>query len=488
SFASAEGKRLRTAVSKAGVALWGVFCVAYLVFLGMAIVQSRNVARTRTLLEQRFVHPLTADGLREFYSKKGSTDADFWKRLEEASKKLPSELTIGDKTLDYWNRQLPETLTLEVLSAFDDYCKANGDAIFEMEKCFESIPPLPSYEFEAGNLINTLLVNASPCRRFAVLELSRMRVFLKRQDKVEAMRTYQRIDNCAVSLQHTPFLIGGLVCLAAESFRLDAIERLLESRMLSEDDLQRLSADLSALEERVPVLQQQAMYSEATLGQDVLWGLERGKSHEMPIAFGDLRFFYPQLWFHAALDKQYILRQYLTEDFSKMSATPPRAGSSEQWHFKSSPNDGLFDKQKANAAYIFSSMLIPNLQTPGNKFHGMTARTIAMKALLKAEVYRREHGDYPETLADLPTDPFTGKPMLYRYGDVELSEYVLLTPESFNEDMEEANEKRLELRPQTKTARAVQIWSVGPNGIDEGGRRGLIVGGKDDFCARIRLE
>ena len=78
--------------------------------------------------------------------------------------------------------------------------------------------------------------------------------------------------------------------------------------------------------------------------------------------------------------------------------------------------------------------------------------------------------------------------MLYRYGDVKLSEYVLLTPESFTEDMEEANEKRLELVPQTKTAKAVQIWSVGPNGIDEGGRHDVTVGGKDDFCARIRLE
>ncbi len=482
SFVSAEGKRLRTAVSKAGVALWGVFGVAYLVFLGMALMQSRHVARARALVEQRFGHPLTADGLREVYSKKGPTDAEFWKRLEEASGKITAKFTIGDKTLEYWNRRLPETLTPEVLSAFDDYCKANEATIIEMEKCFESIPPLPSYEFEAGNLINTILVNASPCRRFVVFELSRMRVFLKRQDKAEALRSYQRIDNCAVSLQYTPFLIGGLVCLAVEGYRLDAIERLLESRMLSDDDLQRLSADLDALEKRVPALHQQAMYSEATFGQDVLWGLERGKSHEIHMAFGDLRFFYPQLWFHVALDKEYILQQYLAEDFSKMSAAPPREGSGS----RHTPND-FGDKQIMNAAFIFSRMLIPSLQKAGNKFHGMTARARAMKALLKADAYRREHGDYPETIADLPTDPFTGKPMLYRYGDVELSEYVLMRPETFNEDDEE-DAKRLELMPQTKTARAVQIWSVGPNGIDEGGRHDVTVGGKDDFSARIRLE
>ena len=127
-------------------------------------------------------------------------------------------------------------------------------------------------------------------------------------------------------------------------------------------------------------------------------------------------------------------------------------------------------------------MLIPVLKPSGNKFHGLTARVWAMQALLKAEAYRREHGDFPETMSDLPTDPFTGKPMLYRYGIAEISEYVL----TVNEDDE--THETCELEPQTRQAKVVQVWSAGPNGVDNGGVNKGLTSGKDDPCARIRLE
>ena len=144
-FAQGEGKHLHDVVSKLGVALWGVFGIAYVVFLVMAMVQSRQVAQTRSVVEQRFGHPLTADGLREFYQQQGVVDGDFWNRLDE--NKLPSELAIGDKVLKYWNWQLPEQLTPDYEAAFDATCKANEKSILELEKNFDSIPPLPFYEF-----------------------------------------------------------------------------------------------------------------------------------------------------------------------------------------------------------------------------------------------------------------------------------------------------------------------------------------------------
>ena len=457
-FAQGEGKRLHDVVSKPGVALWGVFGIVYVVFLVMAMVQSRQVAQTRSMVEQRFGHPLTADGLREFYQQQGIVDGDFWNRLKE--NKLPSELAIGDKVSKYWNWQLPEQLTPDFEAAFDAYCKANEKPILELEKNFDSIPPLPLYELIPGRLVSQMLEPLQSCRNFENLELSRMRVALKRKDKNEAMSAYRRMANCTANLQYTPFLIGGLVWLSAENMRLDAMERLLESRLLTEEDLQRLAADLVALEERIPAIHQQSMYAEAVFSQDVLWGMETGKAeYDVNIAFVQLRWFYPQLWFQAALDKEQMLKVYLAKDFNSMD-----------------------DYIKHNA-YILSRMLIPVLKPSGNKFHGLTARVRAMQALLKAEAYRREHGDFPETMSDLPTDPFTGKPMLYRYGIAEISEYVL----KVNEDEEEPRET-YELEPQTKQAKVVQVWSAGPNGVDDGGINKGLTSGKDDPCARIRLE
>ncbi|MCR5380843.1 MAG: hypothetical protein K6G44_07670 [Lentisphaeria bacterium] len=454
-FAQGEGKHLHDVVSKPGVALWGVFGIAYVVFLVMAMVQSRQVAQTRSVVEQRFGHPLTADGLREFYQQQGVVDGDFWNRLDE--NKLPSELAIGDKVLKYWNWQLPEQLTPDFEAAFDATCKANEKSILELEKNFDSIPPLPFYEFAPGRLVSQMLKPLQTCRRIENLELARMRVALKRKDKNEAMSAYQRIANCTANLQYAPFLIGGLVWLSAENMRLDAMERLLESHLLTEEDLQCLAAELVALEEQVPVIHQHSMYAEAVFSQDVLWGLETGKAEDVNVAFAQLRWFYPQLWLQAALDKEQMLKVYLAEDFNSM------------------------DYIKHNA-YILSRMLTPALKPSGNKFHGLTARARAMQALLKAEAYRRENGDFPETMSDLPSDPFTGKPMLYRYGIAEISEYVL----KVNEDEEPC--ETYELEPQTKQAKVVQVWSAGPNGVDNGGVNKGLISDKDDPCARIRLK
>ena len=455
SMAHAEGVSLRKTPCKAGLALWAVFGIAYLLLLGMAMMQNRQVAVTRSRVEARFGRPLSVDGLREFFGKQGKVDADFWKRLRECQDKLPSELSVGGEKMEDWDGQLPDELTPEWQSAFDDYCKSNHEPLFEMEKCFDSVPPLPRYEFEPGKVNDLMLEASNPSRKFAKWELSRLRVFLKKQDRQNAMLAYQRLANCTEPLQHEPFLIGSLVWLASESIRLDAMERLLESRLLSDDDLRRLAADMVALEERVPVIHQQAMYSEAIFNLDVIWGVAMGKAST--IAYAQLRWFYPQLWLQAALDKKYILKMYLAEDFSTMTPTQ-------------------------NTAYILSGALTSAFKKPGNKFHRLTVRTRCMHALLMAESYRREHGDFPAELSDMPTDPFTDKALLYKYGTVDIPEYVC--PER---DGQEDSFNSFHLEKRIRQVKVVQAWSVGPNGQDDGGIESF-TDDKDDPCARIRLE
>ena len=44
--------------------------------------------------------------------------------------------------------------------------------------------------------------------------------------------------------------------------------------------------------------------------------------------------------------------------------------------------------------------------------------------MIRAEKYRRKHGEFPKTLTDLPEDPFTGKPLVYEVGKAEIVETV----------------------------------------------------------------
>ena len=453
---------LRHSVCKPSIALWGVFWAAYFLLLALALVQSATISPVRSMLQKRFGYPLTADGLREYYQKMAPADAEFWERVKEKAA-LPSKLSIGDRTLNYWNGGAPDELTPEFLTAFENYCKTNELPLREAEKCFDAVPPLPQYDFQPGNL-SAVLIPYSSFRQFTRLEVSRLRVFLKKQDKPSALRAYQRLSNCTEHLRRNPFVIGSLVWIALEKVRLEAVERLLESHLLTEDDLRELASDLTTLEKRIPEVHRHAMYTEAVFGQDAFRGMETGKSPEATIAFAQLRWFYPQLWLQAARDKLYILQQYEREDFTHWNAAP-------------SPS-----------AYIFSSMLLPALKPAGNMFYALTAQVRALQALLRAEAYRREYGDYPETLPDLPIDPFSGKPMLYRYGMAEIPRYVLQITEVPAWTEEEKTREEYELKPQTTQAKVVQVWSVGPNGRDEGGVSSVHINGKDDPCARIRVE
>ena len=89
----------------------------------------------------------------------------------------------------------------------------------------------------------------------------------------------------------------------------------------------------------------------------------------------------------------------------------------------------------------------------------LTARLRAVRGLIQAELYRRKHGDWPESLPDLPLDPYSGKPLLYRKGECL---------QKFNRLDSEPPHRIL---PEIHSVPAIQVWSVGPDGVDDGGFR-----------------
>ncbi len=448
-FVSADGKKLRNAVGKASAVLWGIYVTTYVVFLGLAMMESRRTASTRAALETHFGYPLSAAGLQDYYRTKGETDDDFWKQLRENMLKLANQkFQMGEIVLESWNWQLPEQLTPDVVSAFDAYWHANEEALSDMEKSFDTIPPLPSFDFRQGNVVDTSLDGLIVYRTFAKMELARLGVWLVQGNVAEALGAYRRLANCSDSEHHQPFLIGGLVWLGVEHYRLDAMERLLESRLLTDDDLRRLDDDLTAIGKQIPDVERHAMFTEAVLGQDCLWGMETGNKDGIFFPFASLRWLCPQLWLQAVRDKHYMLQVYFADGFDSMVPPP-------------------------TTAYVFSMMMVPALRV--DKFMQLRARVLAMKTLLRAEEHRRRHGDFPDTLPDMPGDPFADKPLHYQYGIVELP---VVSISDLNNPFERHDAES------HRQVKCVQVWSVGKNGQDDGGNRVP----SHDLCARIRLE
>ena len=114
-----------------------------------------------------------------------------------------------------------------------------------------------------------------------------------------------------------------------------------------------------------------------------------------------------------------------------------------------------------------------------------------MQTLLRAEAYRREYGDFPENMQDMPNDPFFGKPMLYRYGTIEVPGVtmfpIVINLDEIDDSDEEGADDFSDWDTKLRQVKGVQVWSVGVNGKDDGGVM-QVFGGKDDPCARIRLE
>ena len=444
-FAAAEGKKLRSAFGRATLTVWGVLALWYFVTLGLALHESREVAAVRAAVEARFGRPLTAAALGSLYREGGPVDAKFWQRQQEYCDALPLvECDRQENEEAGWKDHfcafdLPDRPTPETLAWYGGYCRDNRAALARYEGCFDRVPPLPARDFVHGQLLEMPLDYLQSVRSFVRMERSRLSCALASGDVGTAWVCYRRMGNAAAVLQKLPFLIDQLVWIAAEYYRLTGVEKLLESRLLPDSRLDELDADLAALELAVPRFHRLVMYGEATFFLDLITALEEGlidysgwmrdtygKPGGRAGAFAPYRWIFPQYWYHAALDKEAMLRFYLAEDFTKCA--PP-----------------------SNRLLIMSCLhMFPGLIPTGGKYYALTARTRGMRTLIRAEKYRRTHGEFPKTLADLPEDPFTGKPLIYEIGPAKISERVWKRTVTTSEESVE------------RTADVVQVRSSDP--------------------------
>ena len=412
-FAAAEGKKIRALFGKATLTLWGLLALWYFITLGMALYESHRAADVRRAIERRFGRPLTSAGLEAMYRESGVIDEDFWKRSDELHAALPkievpvkeddegelhclfpgvdeSQIVMisEEASWRFDDIRLPDRPSAEMLAWYGRLCREHRAAIEAWEACFDRVPPLPP--MECGYFRYSEI---DACRSFVQMERSRLILALALGDAEAALGCYRRIGNLAVL---SP--IWRLV----ESRRLDFMEKMLESRLFTDARLDEWETDLAELERAVPRNHLRAMYIEAARIQNLFMELEEGRFDEDAAAFDPYRWVLPPFWYHAVWEKKAVLENFLRPDFSFFT---PRS------HLE------------VEVPYILSARLLGQDHI-GNRFYALTARTRGMQVLLRAERYRREHGEFPQTLDVLPEDPFTGKAMIYKIGPAEIEETV----------------------------------------------------------------
>ena len=122
-----------------------------------------------------------------------------------------------------------------------------------------------------------------------------------------------------------------------------------------------------------------------------------------------------------------------------------------------------------------------------HKFPALVANLRIMRCLIDAELQKRRTGHYPDQL-DTLQDPFSKQPLKYKKGQIELRITKLiprkediewwLSGDSFgNDSIKEPPILQFKAEDESKTLEGIQVWSVGPDGIDNGGAPDKLIDG-----------
>lgn len=444
----AAGLPYRQIFGRGVTILWLLLGVHYLFQLCLAWQGVKEVNQAVTALEQHFNRPLTAQALGELYYNGEQPDPDFWQRektLRENIAPFPDEC---------WALSvLPDEVPPEAMLQLRQHLQSIEASLSQWEQLFSGSIPPPALSYQRGHLLAILRPHLEPIRNFGSQSRRRVRLALADGDVNAALAACERQNNANNALLRESSEVGALIWIACTEFWLDSLEMLLESRALSDEQLNALTSQLKAAEKQVPVMHERTIYSEAICMLDVFVVItemacqldvfaimtETGnKAADNGLCWRDFRYFVPQLWWYAALDKAYMARAFMVSDFSEMP-----------------------DRQDVGRRSLYlSNILLPALQKNGNRFHGLTARLRAMQALITAELHRRRHGAWPKQLENLPEDPFTGEPLRYHHGNCVLFVDVAKWDEKSN---------YWKVDTQQRSAAAVQVWSVGPDKVDNSG-------------------
>ncbi len=417
--------------------MWGCVAAIYLVSLGMAFTTRIRADHVVKELEKHFSKPFSAQGMKTFYTNGRKVDAAFWEKVRK---------TV-DSTEKEWQKfesrglisSSPEGIyPPELLKDFEALME-RSENLRELEKMFDRPLPARDIEYPDSTFAEVLLPELNWMREFCRWELWRIRFAAEKNDLSGAQNALKRMKNASDYLVDKPScLIVALVMIACENYRMKAVEVLLSSGIVTEPVLKQWQNELDRDERKIPQINFDCLYTEAAMLHDLCRLIARGGGiyglWPAPIYYR-LRWFFPTLWYRCAQSRCNLMRRLKVRGFGSMP--------------KMKRPDNLFGDLSGNDLPV-------NIQ---QKFDRLSARYRAMRALIGIELEKRRTGKYPDTLANPPIDPFTGKPMLYRKGRITVNDPVWIG------GREKFDNKAV------RHVEGVEIISAGPNRKNDVGAR-----------------
>jgi len=231
-----------------------------------------------------------------------------------------------------------------------------------------------------------------------------------------------------------PFVLPHLITIAVTRPQIALMNRIISSRILDDETLNRIlsSLDIDTLQKG----QIRSFESEGAAIYDLFTRTLDGKADVKDIDGGIYAFKFFVWLFKPLIKADMLYSMKLFDEIVKASKKP--------YHEFLKIRESYHDKvDNIPRYYFFSYLLVPNLGSARFKKATTEAKILAARVGIACKIFKNRHGKFPEQLSQLvpdilsevPTDPFSGKSLIYR-----------------------------------KTPSGFIVYSVGSNGKDDGGK------------------
>ena len=442
--AEAAGRPLRTLFGRGAKAMCGVFLLTYAVTLGMAFAAHCKTERDVAELERFFGRPLTFDELTKLYLHDRKPDAGFWRRMAELSKNFP-ECVYEPHT------EFSPAEFARCRKALENFAPLR-----EMEKMLSAVPPAADPDLRRGDLAGMKDPVFSALREFVRCEVWRVRFSIADRKAEPALAALKRMDLARECLAGNPIRLSLLVMAAVERKRLDALERLLSSGLLTDLQLRELHGQLTACRRELTKIHARSVYAEAVGAMELCDRFAHGitgQDRNDRQGLYSWRWVFPAGWYVFTRSRDILAQAYRAEGLSRLPY-----------------------KEERSTVHFLPRILLSGLEVSGRTLDSLSARYLAMETLIGVELEKRRTGKYPDVLKDPPRDIF-GELLLYRKGKVP---FIRLR----------WNAKKKVREEETVMVDAVAVWSKGPNRKDDQGlnAHGMGKGVLDDARALLLLK
>ena len=460
-FAKLSGRTMRCFCGKVIHFQWIVMVGCYIVTILFAFWNTSQYHKAVRELETHYGHPMTGAELGRLYYDGRTPDTDYWKKVESSLKQYEEKYeTEIKKIVDYdyeFERHpytvLPKELYEKRRNLFQAYV-----ASVRLDELYGS--PLPPNQRDYANsfLMGMEHPELSNIRQLARIEERRCNYAIDLGDFKTAAETIAHVDVLCDYLSKDHYYISYFVWNAIDIIHDGMLAKILESGLASDEWLEEQSNLLQLREKRYVQRERMFLYSETVVFLDCFhriadcdYGITDNDGVKYAIKYNSMRFFFPQGW-------------WLMAKSAKDYARVMKIDSSDQ-----------LPKRAVGNVLVDMFCLATHV---GEKIRRHTAHHRVLRGLIAAELQKRRMGSYPDAMEGLPVDPFTNLPLKYRKGACPITRYqykwlpekeweTLDDDERFVNGVGGPDGGVWKREAKEETIEAVQIWSVGPDGVDD---------------------